>query len=74
MHRIMRSMGSLLLGTAAAAVFVTTTHGQRIGDSIRGPASEANHFVATPAGWVHPSSRPAAEKDPVAATARSTRR
>ena len=54
MHRITRSMGSLLLGTAAAALFVTTIHGQKIGDSIRGAASPANHFVPTPANWVHP--------------------
>src|SRR5690242_4433553 len=53
MHRIMRSLGSVLLGAAAAALFVTTTYGQ-ISDSIRGPASEANHFVETPKGWVHP--------------------
>jgi hypothetical protein len=53
MRGIMRTMGSVLLGTAAAAIFVTTTYGQ-INDSIRGPASEANHFVATPQGWVHP--------------------
>src|SRR6187549_1453028 len=54
MHRITRSMGSLLLGTAAAALFVTTIHGQKSGDSIRGAASAANHFVPTPANWVHP--------------------
>jgi hypothetical protein len=53
MHRIMRTMGSLLLGAAAAAIFVTTTYGQ-INDSIRGVASEANHFIETPKGWVHP--------------------
>jgi hypothetical protein len=50
MHRIMRTTGSLLLGAAAAAVFVTTTYGQ----SILGPPSEANHFIETPKGWVHP--------------------
>ena len=61
MHRIMPTMrpstslraSSVLLGAAAAAIFVTTTHGQ-INDSIRGVASEANHFIETPKGWVHP--------------------
>jgi hypothetical protein len=46
-------MRALLLGTAAAVIFVTTTYGQ-ISDSIRGPASEVNHFIETPKGWVHP--------------------
>ncbi len=41
---------SRLLGVAAAALFVTTLHGQ----SIVGPPSEANHFVETPKGWTHP--------------------
>jgi hypothetical protein len=53
MHRMMPTLRSLLLGAAAAAIFVTTTYGQ-INDSVRGPASEKNHFIATPAGWVHP--------------------
>jgi len=46
----MPAMRSLLLGLTATAVFVATTHGQ----SILGPPSEANHFIATPKGWVHP--------------------
>jgi len=46
----MPAMRSLLLGLTATAVFVATTHGQ----SILGPPSEANHFVAAPEGWVHP--------------------
>jgi hypothetical protein len=50
MHRIMPTMGSVLLGAAAAAIFITTTYGQ----SILGPPSEANHFIETPKGWVHP--------------------
>src|SRR5687767_10797085 len=50
MHRIMKTV---LLGAAAAALFVTTTYGQ-INDSIRGPASEKNHFIETPKGWQHP--------------------
>jgi hypothetical protein len=49
----MPAMKSVLLGAAAAVIFVTIAHGQ-INDSIRGPASEANHFIATPSGWVHP--------------------
>jgi hypothetical protein len=53
MHRMMPSMRSMLCGAAAAAIFVTTTYGQ-ISDSIRGAASEANHFIETPKGWVHP--------------------
>jgi len=50
---MMPAMRSLLLGGAAAAIFLTTTYAQ-INDSIRGPASEANHFIETPKGWVHP--------------------
>jgi hypothetical protein len=46
-------MRSLLLGAAAAAIFITTTYAQ-ISDSIRGAPSEANHFIETPQGWVHP--------------------
>ena len=53
MHRMMPAMRSVILGAAAAAIFVTTTYGQ-INDSIRGAASEANHFIETPKGWVHP--------------------
>ena len=41
---------ALLGSTAIASV---AAHGQ-IDDSIRGPASEANHFIATPDGWDHP--------------------
>jgi len=58
MHRIMPTMRSVLLGAAAAAIFVTVTHGQ----SILGPPSEANHFIATPSGWVHPKT-PGGEPD-----------
>jgi hypothetical protein len=50
MYRIKPTMRSVLLGAAAAAIIVTTTHGQ----SILGPPSEANHFIETPKGWVHP--------------------
>ncbi len=50
MHWIMPSMRSVLLAVAAATVFIVTTHGQ----SILGPPNEANHFIETPKGWVHP--------------------
>jgi hypothetical protein len=50
MHRTLPTMKSVLLGAAAAAVFVATSQGQ----SILGPPSEANHFIETPNGWVHP--------------------
>jgi hypothetical protein len=53
MHRMMPTIRAMLLGAAAAAIFLTTTYAQ-INDSIRGPASEANHFIETPKGWVHP--------------------
>src|SRR5437762_125152 len=50
MHRIMLTMRMALLGALAPAMFVLTAHGQ----SILGPPSEANHFIETPKGWVHP--------------------
>ena len=37
----------------AAASFTALAYAE-INDSIRGAPSEANHFVATPAGWQHP--------------------
>ncbi|HXI29677.1 MAG TPA: hypothetical protein VNG89_14660 [Vicinamibacterales bacterium] len=43
-------MRTALLGAALAAAFVVAPQGQ----SILGPPSEANHFIATPNGWVHP--------------------
>jgi hypothetical protein len=48
MHRMMP--GSVLLGAAALAIFATIAYGQ----SILGSPSEANHFIETPNGWVHP--------------------
>jgi hypothetical protein len=51
MHRIMLEMRSALIGAAAAAIFVVTTFGQ---STILGSPSEANHFIGTPKGWVHP--------------------
>lgn len=53
MHPIMSTMRSVLLGAGAAVSFVATAYGQ-IDDSIRGEASEANHFIETPEGWTHP--------------------
>jgi hypothetical protein len=50
MRRIMPAIRTALLGAAAAAIFIATTHGQ----SILGPPGEANHFIDTPKGWVHP--------------------
>jgi hypothetical protein len=53
MQRIKETMRNVLIGSVAAAIFVTTTFAQ-INDSIRGPAGEINHFIETPKGWVHP--------------------
>jgi hypothetical protein len=39
---------------AAAMSLAATAQAQKINDSIRGAASEANHFIATPSGWKHP--------------------
>src|SRR5213083_2709911 len=50
MHRIMRTLRMALLGALAPAILVVTAQGQ----SILGPPSEANHFIETPKGWVHP--------------------
>lgn len=44
---------SALLGTGLAGLLAITAHAQ-IDDSIRGAPGEANHFIGTPAGWVHP--------------------
>ena len=51
MHRMMPAMRSVLLGAATAAIFATVTYGQQ---SILGPPGEANHFIETAKGWVHP--------------------
>jgi hypothetical protein len=53
MHPIKSTKRSLKLTALAAAIFAATAHAQ-INDSIRGAPSEANHFIATPAGWQHP--------------------
>jgi hypothetical protein len=43
-------MRAVLIGATAAALLVVTAQGQ----SVLGPPSEANHFIETPKGWVHP--------------------
>ncbi|MDX1563078.1 MAG: hypothetical protein R3305_09130, partial [Gammaproteobacteria bacterium] len=43
-----------LLPAAGTAVLLAASAEAQINDSIRGPASEANHFIATPEGWQHP--------------------
>jgi len=53
MRLIDSTMRSVLPAFGAAAVLVATAHAQ-ISDSIRGAASEDNHFIATPNGWEHP--------------------
>ncbi len=50
MHRIFRTVRTVLLVALGAAAFGVNPHGQ----SILGPPSEANHFIETPKGWVHP--------------------
>ena len=49
-HSIIRAAKSLLILAGAAAVFVVTVHAQSPGVA----PSEANHFIETPKGWVHP--------------------
>jgi len=46
----MQTMRMALVRAAAVAILVVAAHAQ----SILGPPSEANHFIATPKGWVHP--------------------
>src|SRR5260370_15176578 len=48
--RIMHTRRMALLGALAPAILVVTAEGQ----SILGPPSEANHFIATPKSWVQP--------------------
>jgi hypothetical protein len=50
MQPIMQAMRTFLLSAAAIVIFIATTHAQ----SILGPPSEANHFIETPKGWIHP--------------------
>jgi len=53
MHPIMSTMRSALLGAGAIVIFLTTAC-EQVNDPIRGAPSEANHFIETPDGWVHP--------------------
>ena len=53
MHRLMLTLRMALLGVLAPATLIVTAQGQ----SILGPPSEANHFIETPKGWVHPKTR-----------------
>jgi hypothetical protein len=50
MYLISRAAKSLGLASVGAALFFATVNAQ----SILGPPSEANHFIETPKGWVHP--------------------
>ena len=50
MHWMKPTTRTVLLGAVAAAMFGATVGGQ----SILGDPSEANHFIETPRGWVHP--------------------
>jgi hypothetical protein len=49
MRRLTQTLLIALLGATAAPIFVSTQ-----GQSVLGPPSEANHFIATPKGWIHP--------------------
>ena len=45
---------TLRLMFAATTLALATSAYAQINDSIRGAASEANHFVETPKGWKNP--------------------
>ena len=46
--------GALVAAAAATVLAAAETARAQVDDSIRGAPSEANHFIATPAGWKHP--------------------
>jgi len=48
MSMTLRALRRLVFGGLVAALFVVTASGQA------GLPSEANHFIETPKGWVHP--------------------
>jgi hypothetical protein len=50
----MQSIKSTTLTLIGAAVALAFSAQAEISDRIRGAASEANHFIATPPGWKHP--------------------
>ena len=54
MHPIMSKSRARLLSASVAALLMATADAQ-LNDSIRGAPSEANHFISTPNGWVHPT-------------------
>jgi len=51
MHLTFRTANRVLVGGLALALFVATVSGQT--PARQGP-NEANHFIETPRGWVHP--------------------
>jgi hypothetical protein len=53
MQAVTPRIRNTLLGVGAALWFTGIAEAQ-INDSIRGAASEANHFIATPKGWKQP--------------------
>ncbi len=61
MHSPILTTRSLLLVVGAAALVATAQ--AQINDSIRGAASEANHFIATPKGWKTQPRTPWGEPD-----------
>ena len=50
MHSILRGVSRTLIYSLAATLFVAVVHAQ----SVLGPPTEANHFIATPKGWTQP--------------------
>src|SRR6187401_3257812 len=50
MSSLTRTAKSFVILAGAAAVFAITVHAQSPGVA----PSEANHFIETPKGWVHP--------------------
>ena len=55
MQPMLQTATRLVLGCAAVALFVATISAQAPGQPSPGVApSEANHFIETPKGWVHP--------------------
>lgn len=53
MSPITSTIRGALLGAGAGATLIAAAHAE-INDSIRGAASEANHFIETPNDWEHP--------------------
>src|SRR5687768_9854230 len=55
MHFIVKSARNCVLGAFAAGLFAVAASAQAPGQPSPGvAASEANHFIETPKGWVHP--------------------